>query len=185
MDCLGRLGWIGYLKGRGVEYLETQIETDIHRGRFSFWGKVYAACHAAAVGDIDAASRKIEDAYETLPGRHSWFCAIGWLCIRSGDIRTGCALMDRDYATNRMLNFWMPSYAIALALDRQRDKALSVLDISGVSRSRHNRHWIGYWHAPDGQMTFPELKVCISEIRQLSELTVYGETDKLVASGAR
>ena len=96
----------------------------------------------------------------------------------------GCALMDRDYTTNRMLDFWMPSYAIALALDGQRDKALSILEASELQSRPDSRHWIGYWHDPDGQMTLPELKTLISEIRQLSELTAHVETAKMIAGSA-
>lgn len=169
-DRFGWLGWIGYLKGKGTAFFADCLRTDESQNRTWIWGKVFGACLAAAEGDSDKAEAEIDAAYTELPGKHSWYCAIGWLLIRSGDVSNGCRLMQRDLDQDAMPHFWIPAYAIALAIAGKRADARAAL--AGIAERYSNKPFfpIGYWHVPDAWMTFAELQACIEEISDFSEL---------------
>lgn len=169
-DRLGWLGWIGYLTGHGVDYFSKQIATDRQLDRAGIWGDIFEACHATIKGNHLLAEHIVERAYSDVPGKHSWFCAIGWLCVKSGDPATGRRLMARDFTNDSMPDFWKPSYALALAINGERDTALHVLATSDFAESVDIYHRIGFWHVPDACMTIEQIRSSIQNIRSIKDL---------------
>ncbi|WP_078120691.1 hypothetical protein [Thiosocius teredinicola] len=178
-DRFGWMGWIGYLKGKGTAFFADCLREDETRDRTWIWGQVFAGCLAAARGDAAKAEAEIDAAYTELPGKHSWYCAIGWLLIRSGDTATGCRLMQRDLDQDAMPHFWKPAYAIAQAIHGQRDQASDT--VAAISERYRTKPFfpIGYWHVPDAWMTFETLQRCVEEISDFSQLASYSEPAKL------
>lgn len=162
MDGFSRLGWIGYLVGKGVAFFHEQIKKDEALNRQSTRSPFYHALHIVAAGSKADNFNDIETIYNEMPGKKNFLAAIGWLCLRLGKTERGVELMARNQDLGNMDPTWLPSYAAALGICGRTEQALNILEQTYTGESDDEAFSIGYIICPDAVLSATQLRQLIS-----------------------
>lgn len=154
-DANVRLGWHGFLLGKGIHTFSELINKDLQAGRFSLAGEATAAlCHAIQ-GDFATACSSVERYYReyTHAQKQQW-AVIGWVAFKQGNPELACELMLRDYRTGCLATAWLPSMALVLTCTGNPMLADEVIDKLARDTGAEDLVTIGYHFAPDGILPF-------------------------------
>jgi tetratricopeptide (TPR) repeat protein len=163
MDGFSKLGWIGYLVGKGVDFFNGQIKTDETLSRQSIRNPFFQLLHLVAAGTKSVKFNAVETIYCEFKELKNFFSVIGWLYVRIGKAEHGVKLMLRDIELKRMDTNWLPSYAAALGICGRIEDALRVLNQTYTDEPKERKFPIGFKIFPDNIFTISELKQFISK----------------------
>lgn len=161
MDGFSRLGWVGYLTGKGVAFFKEQIKKDEVNNRQSARNRLYHTLQLVASGSKVDNINEIEMIYNESPGEKNLLTLIGWLYLRLGKVERGVELMVRDMDLGRMDPTWLPSYAAALCICGRTEEALDVLKSTIKGQHNEDKCTIGFFLYPDNVFTYSRLRTLI------------------------
>lgn len=162
-DGFGRIGWAGFLMGRGTAFFESHIEKDRALKRQALNGRLFNVVLSSAKGKLGEAIVDTERAYVEHPNERNWLSILGWPLFRSGDIKKGCELLDRDKELGRMNSAMIPTYAAVLGANGRTNEALGLLNDQVSERGEHEIVCLGVRLRPDVTMELGELAKLIEK----------------------
>jgi len=161
-DGYSRLGWWGYLCGKGQEFFRDQHNKDKNNKPHSITHMLFQALYLTAIGAFDKALHPVEQAYRTDARLESWQTTVGWLQVRLGNSSLGLDLMQLDYTQGRMNQVWLPSYAIVLGMCGKKEQAMDIVRSVSLLSKKNAVHIIGYTAFPEAWMNITQLKEFIA-----------------------
>lgn len=176
-DGYSRLGWWGYLLGKGEDFFLEQLNTDRILGQHRVKNLLFEALHLTVAKQHNNALMLVQQAYRNDKQLENWQTIIGWLHIRLGNVEFGLKMMTNDYSQGRMSCVWLASYAVALGICGQKIQAMNILhEISTLNTDI--LFSIGFYGVAEAWMTKSELQTFIASSLAYDDLNTFSDPNR-------